>query len=203
MRGHLLFGLALLSAGCDPAVRGRIDSKDPDERRTAMANSVGTDDKTWVGIFLKALKDEDPLVRGQAVRCLGRTFRRDLADTLLPMLTGEGRDPSAQVRVDLCHAVGQLGNPKAIAVLLGVMERDPEMDVRKAACRQVGRFRAKEIYEAWARGIDDPDPGFSHLCSQHLRFATGRRDAPRSRAEWETWIAANPDAWKRADTKLR
>ncbi len=203
MRGHLLFGLALLSAGCDPAVRGRIDSKDPDERRTAMANSVGTDDKTWVGIFLKALKDEDPLVRGQAVRCLGRTFRRDLADTLLPMLTGEGRDPSAQVRVDLCHAVGQLGNPKAIAVLLGAMERDPEMDVRKAACRQVGRFRAKEIYEAWARGIDDPDPGFSHLCSQHLRFATGRRDAPRSRAEWETWIAANPDAWKRADTKLR
>lgn len=205
MRPPLSVSVLFLSwlSACAPPYAGDLRSQDPDRRRVALANNVGASDEASIQTALKFLKDEDALVRAQAIRCLGRSRRVDQTDAVLSRITGDGKDPAPSVRIAACQAAGDLGNPRAIAVLIGAMERDPDMDVRKAACRQLGRFRAKEIYEAWARGIDDADPGFSILCNQHLRYATWRLDAPRSRAEWEKWLAEHPDAWKTAKVGLR
>jgi len=111
------------------ALLARSDSRDRRVRRLAVAAlAVGKcDRKRTVPVFLRALRDQDEDVRGEAVSGLGNS--RDQA-ALAPLIAVLRRDPSYQVRQQAASAFGQFGpaGRAAIPALIDVLKKEEEKD---------------------------------------------------------------------------
>ena len=108
------------------------------------------------------LLDDDEDVRYAAALALARLGR-----PLLPRALAWADDPRPRMRGTACYILGQVGerdgeghvvahDPEGIPVLLRLLEKDPEAEVRAAAAAALGQHKAPATVPALARAVGDP-----------------------------------------------
>jgi HEAT repeat protein len=81
----------------------------------------------------------EPLERAHAAALLGRDEQAKLA---VPHLLAALTDPDRTVRADAAQALGQIGDPQAVAPLIAIIEdRDEDWGVRTKAAEALGKLR--------------------------------------------------------------
>ncbi len=81
------------------------------------------------------LEDPDRYVRAAAISCLVRVMPQMARSVLEPRVA----DPEPWVRRVVCEALGEVGGPDAIRLLLQRLKEDDDAGVRAAAARALGR----------------------------------------------------------------
>lgn len=109
----------------------------------AFADSAGLPRETVTGLLERALVDEDPGVRTNALRSLGLYQSPALAPRVIPLLA----DPQPQVALQAVTTLGELGGPEAVKALASQARPDRAYAFRRAALRALaladtGAFRA-------------------------------------------------------------
>jgi len=149
---------------------------------TEISTKIG---KPAVKSLIHDLKDEDPLVRSNAVRALGAIQDPRAVKPLVKLLNkgnpliqrqtvealGRIRDPRAvkplvgvlldrarksHVRSSAAEALGQLGDPTAVDPLIEVL-RDDHWEVRSYAAEALGRIRDSRAVEGLIIALNDRD----------------------------------------------
>jgi ParB family transcriptional regulator, chromosome partitioning protein len=107
--------------------------------------------------LLKALKHRDPLTQFLAAEGFGRGGREE---ALGPLMAAVDLADDVVLRVRAVDALGELGDPRALDLLLKIVN-DPEHELRRPAVEAIGRMRrsakAHELLELLlnlARGTD-------------------------------------------------
>jgi HEAT repeat protein len=81
------------------------------------------------------LEDPDKYVRAAAISCLTRVLPQIARSALQPRVV----DPEPWVRRVVCEALGELGGPGSIPLLLQRLKEDEDVAVRAAAARALGK----------------------------------------------------------------
>lgn len=132
--------------------------------------------------------DEDPEVRGEAAKALGRIAPQDYISHLLKA----AQDDAPVVRR---HAVRALagststselsrGASSALTDLLSIAQHDEDAEARAVAIRALTGHPAHEVYTALIRGLHDANPGVR----VNAIIALGRRGDPRALPNLEEMI---------------
>jgi hypothetical protein len=112
--------------------------------------------------LVAALSSDDAVARFAAEEQL--IAAGDVAlDALERPATSRGSDPT---RVRAIHIVAQIGTPRAQALLLRILEREPDVQVRGLVCRHLGRLGVEDavpVIARWLRTIRGrPIPRVQH-----------------------------------------
>ena len=114
-----------------------------------------------------ALSSEDPVVRRESLRSIGKLKERAPLDAraVLPLLIKGTSDSDAGVRAVAATYLGiiQEGGDEAVqALILGL--QDPEVGVRRASATALGSFgeAATPALPALRKAAADPDPDVAH-----------------------------------------
>jgi len=105
-----------------------------------------------IAALLKALRDEDPIVRTEAAYALGDARASDALPALL-VAVDDNISPVRQAAID---ALGLIGDSRATGRLLRALD-DERPDVRFQAVIALGRVSPKEGLEGVLRAADDED----------------------------------------------
>ncbi len=137
----LLEGLSRLGAAvCSDCL------KDPHLAvRVAAARALGRAGSKGRSALLTALKDSNPLVVRMAVRSLGEQEDPSVLPSLLPLA---GPTLSKDVRREALWALGEIGDPQGLAVVLSA-SRDPDSAIRLAAIRALGKLSGQDVGPAF------------------------------------------------------
>jgi len=165
--------IAVMAAGADlKELTGRLSSKDPAERRSAAASLGDIDSKDSAMQLIKALDDQDFLVRMAAVDSLRKLNYPESVDALCRVLE---KDKNSQVRHNSVLALQQLKDPKSIPSLIKALN-DPDKGVRYQAPVALGVLRADAAVDELNILIKDPDKNMSEQAIRGL----GRIKNPKS-----------------------
>lgn len=134
---------------------GAATSPDPDNRAAAI---IAWSNHDWglKGPYLKyysvALKsDESPVVRGVAVRALGKAGDK----AYLPNVIAALNDESPAVRADATAALNQLGGEAAIDPLCQAAMQDKSLDVRVGAIWALRHYRTPQALRTLLKALND------------------------------------------------
>jgi HEAT repeat protein len=111
----------------------------------------------------EALRSDDPVVRREALRSIGKLKKRAPLDAraVLPLLIGATADPDPGVRTVAATYLGIIheGGSEAVRALIDAL-KDPEPDVRRAAASALGSFgpEAAPAVPALRKAAGDADP---------------------------------------------
>jgi hypothetical protein len=139
--------------------------------------------------------------RTEVVRTLGTLSTPTAADGLRVAM----KDADASVRVVACHAWGQHAGPESLQALAEALGSDNDVDVRKAAARELAQFKDPLAVRALGVALDDSDPALQHRVVQSLRSVTGK-DFGDSVPAWRQFIRGDqihPDTQPTLAEKLR
>ena len=145
-----------------------------------------------VSALLKALRDEDPLVRTEAAYSLGDARARDA----LPALLAAVDDRASMVRQAAIDALGLIGDSRATGRLLRAID-DERPDVRFQAVIALGRVSPTEGLEGVIRAGRDEDYHVRYIAvrvAEELSRDPARDPGatldldPRIRNEAESWL---------------
>ena len=107
----------------------------------------------------------DATVRTRAAAALGRMGGMNAEAPLTAALS----DQAAEVRVQAVGALGRIAGARAIPALQGLLLRDPDPGVRRAAARTLGMLRGAAATSALAAAAADPDASVRQEVSRALR----------------------------------
>jgi HEAT repeat protein len=146
-----------------PAI-GEVAEQLPDPTVTAEAAvALSFMGRGAFGPLREALGSEDPVVRRESLRSIGKLKDRAPLDgrAVLPLLIHHAADGDAGVRAVAATYLGIIheGSANAVQVLiLGL--KDPEIDVRRAAATALGSFgeEARVALPALRKAAADADP---------------------------------------------
>lgn len=130
-----------------------LRSKQPDvawEALRALGSLPG--DRGLRARVMPFLGDEQPWMRGAALRALARIDREDFA----LVLAGMDPDPQWTVRADLARALGDAADEVGLGVLLGML-KDPDPRVLPAVLESLARARKADAVETLRRHLDHAD----------------------------------------------
>jgi RNA polymerase sigma-70 factor (ECF subfamily) len=116
-----------LREGARELVERRLRDCEPDRAFTRQLQEL-----------LRDLGDADPRVRTRAARALEKAQDAGTSEALARAL----EDEAPVVRMIAARTLGNLGDPKAISVLTGVLTKDTDRRVQVEAVRALGRLRA-------------------------------------------------------------
>lgn len=100
-----------------------------------FADSAGLSRETVVGLLERALTDDDPGVRINALRSIGMYRLPAAADRVAPLVA----DPRPQVALQAVTTLGELGGPEAVKVLQAQARPDRAYAFRREALRGLAR----------------------------------------------------------------
>jgi HEAT repeat protein len=185
-------------ADAGQAVVTGVADPDPAVRRVATEILAGVAEPDTSSALLPALEDDDPQVRGAAVRGLARAggdveslrglledpdprVRAGVAEALADdadgraMLEAMDTDPRPEWRAAAAAARGRAARgPGEVASAL----RDPEPEVRRAAAEALESFPPEAAVEPLVDALTDPDEGVRRHASASLaRMGEPARDA--------------------------
>jgi len=137
--------------------------EDTDTMRAQAAQILGwaptkADGRTKVRDALVAkLGDMSALVRQQAVESLGMIGDREATLPVARLL----EDHEPQVQTAAAHALGNLGDPRAVSALLRLAAAPGETAVLRAALAALVRLPGDRVATALLAAFDEPPPGLT------------------------------------------
>ncbi len=119
-----------------------ISAKDPYLRRQAAEQLGSLRDPRATPYLKKLLKDENPFVRQAAVDSLGLLRAKDAIDDIIFVLK---TDKETQVKQSAVVALGYIGEPKSVKVLIDLLNNPNEtLSVKYAICNTLSIIRSTE-----------------------------------------------------------
>jgi len=154
---------AILGPAAAPAI-GEVAEQLPDPTLTAdAALALSFMGRGAFGPLRDALGSEDPVVRREALRSIGKLKERAPLDAraVVPLLIERAADADAGVRTVAATYLGIIheGGADAVKALMEGL-KDPEADVRRAAATALGSFAAdaEPAVPALRKAAGDADP---------------------------------------------
>jgi HEAT repeat protein len=131
----------------DPADLGkRLESPDAAVRRDAMR--VLWQEGFTGGKLMRMVLDEDETVRLYAVRIIGRSRVPATAAVLEALLFAPAKpEGSVPVRAQAALALGEIGVPAVLPVLVRCVAEEPAEEALRAALRSLRRITGKSFFE--------------------------------------------------------
>lgn len=186
------------------------DSTDGDKRARALRalhepkQNGGTDqDQDMVVRVLTtaATSEKQPLCRLAAIQALGRFKDPRAVDGLTTAFynaSAFGPETATVLRCQAVTALGEIGNPAAVELLVRVVREPPAegtdsekqqaLDVRIAAARALGHFRHYQATEALVRVLQtEKDAALRDRAYESLQASTGKKLPPDAKA-WEEFL---------------
>ncbi len=161
-------GVAALTEAA-PEVLVRATAFEPEARGSFVRalSSFQMESQAMVGLA----HGVDPSRRPEAIRVVWQVAGRPA----LAHLRGLLEDSQAAVRVAVLDAFGDSGDPSAIEVAAGVLERDSSPVVRATAIQVIGRAGIEQREAALAQALTDPDPDVRATAVEALPAGMGPR----------------------------
>lgn len=164
-----------------------IDPYDADHRfrgTLLLANAPWANTPIYIKVFTDNIKDEDPGVRGAAVRGLANHGSPDLAPLVVERLT----DSDVSVRIEAARALQRLHNQAAVPALLSALdpEEEPDTSVRAEAAEALGQYADPKVIDALIKSLEDENLAINRATVRSLRTLTGQ-DFGYDRAAWAAW----------------
>ncbi|MCA9212798.1 MAG: HEAT repeat domain-containing protein [Planctomycetales bacterium] len=110
-------------------------------------------------------EEQDKVLRIEIVRALGQ-LRTPIVIDGLRIALSDSRDA---VRIAACESLANVGSREALDVLGGVLQSDPNLDVRIAATRAVATFDGPVAIATLQPAINDPDPALQYTAVQAMK----------------------------------
>jgi len=156
--------------------RAQLESAEALERRSAAASlgALGRAARSATPALVEALADESPAVRAEAARAIGRTLGHE--DQAVPGLIAACGDSAAIVRRASLLALANYsrfdrGQSRLARVLAFGLE-DPDLSVRRAAARAIGRrYDCEAFVPSLLAALEDEERGIQREVLQTLRGA--------------------------------
>ena len=168
-----------------------------------QARSLSEPDQARLASQLTAALPNERSVayRTEVVRTLGAFSCPAAAEGLRVAM----QDADASVRVIACQAWGQRADQESLQALAETLGTDNDVDVRKAAARELAQFKDPAAVRALGVALDDSDPALQHRVVQSLRSVTGK-DFGDSVPAWRQFVRGDqihPDTQPTLAEKLR
>jgi HEAT repeat protein len=129
----IAFTAVTASAQLEPLVQ-TLGRGDVEQRRSALASIRNLRSESASRIAIPALKDNDVMVRATAVSSVVFLPPAEAASVLIPML----QDRDVFVRREAAFALGEVGDPSAVAPLLALLNREKAIEAKSAAVIGLG-----------------------------------------------------------------
>jgi HEAT repeat protein len=154
-------------------------------RKLADNAGGGAEEKAKTSAKLAAAirKEQDPLMRMEIVRALGRYPSPEADEVLKAALSDD--DPA--VRQAACEAWGRRADKTAIDLLGETLRGDVNIDVRLAAAKALGSTHNPAAMKPLAEALDDANPAMQYRAMLALREATGK-DLGNDVARWQQYV---------------
>lgn len=177
----LIMSLTVILSSCRVV---SLDSPDADSRRLAV-DKMDKKTATSTGKLMELLKnDSDNLVRAQCAYYLGFYKRKEA----LPLLLEATQDKDIVVVQDAVQALGKIGDPSAVPVLLKLLERDKNIEIRRRCAEALSKIGDPKAIEGLIRQLEDISPTVSYASFQALKAIT-KENFGRDISLWEKWYA--------------
>lgn len=153
---------ALLGTAAAPAVEEVAESLPDPALTSEAAAALSFMGRTAFKPLREALTSDDPVVRRESLRSIGKLKDRAPLDSraVVPLLVGAMEDPDAGVRMVAATYLGIIHDEpaEAVRVLTGGLE-DPEANVRRASAGALAAFGASAApaLPALRKAASDPD----------------------------------------------
>jgi len=169
-----------------------IDPYDPDHRYRGtllLANAPWANSPVYIKVFTDNVVDEDPGVRGAAIRGLANHGSPDLA----PLVIARLNDSDTGVRIEAARALQRLHHLDAVQALTNALDPETETEtaVRAEAAEALGQYAQPGVVDALIKALDDQNLAINHATVNSLRTLTGQ-DFGYDRAEWAAWNKSEP-----------
>ncbi len=153
-------------------VKDMFLGEDADTRRAAvetLSTRKGGCREPYLKGYAVLTGDPSPLVRGAALRALGRGNAPKYGDKIITGLN----DKHATVRWDAAAALGDMVYPQAIGPLSDTAMNDPSTDVRVAAAKSLRHYQRGDVVETLLRCLDDAEFAVRFQAADSLTELTG------------------------------
>ncbi len=107
-----------------------------------------------VDALIKSLSERDPFVRAIGCEVLGKMREKKALKQIMMLL----KDPSKYVREKAAIALGQIGDKRAVPILVEVLEKDDAEEVRVTIAGVLGHLRDREAVPVLIKTLEDPSP---------------------------------------------
>jgi len=190
---NILLALVLISATMLSSCHAiSIDSPDPDYRRRAV-DKMDKSTAASTGKLMELLKnDSDDMVRSQCAYYLGYYQRKEAVPALLAII--EARlaqidsltDDNLLTRQEAVWALGELKDISAVPVLVKLLPRDRNTEVRQRCAVALGKINDPKAVDGLIQQLDDVSGSVSNAALQSLKKITGK-DLGKDIKQWEKW----------------
>jgi HEAT repeat protein len=151
------------SSAEDALLRALNNPEDDGDARAQAAVALGKiASARGVATLVRALSDEDLIVRSAAVGALARAGR-----AAIPALTQAIRNADPEVRRLAAEALGGMNDPAAVAPL-SVALKDPDYRVRRTAATSLGQTGQTSAIPHLLDALSDPDGGVGEAAANSL-----------------------------------
>lgn len=174
--GQKARAVQVLSKKLDRKVEGREDFYEPTATRAMICRTLGKLGHSEAReAILKAVNDNDPLVRAEACTALGRVGKSEDATVLARTMTA---DSSPDCRIAAIDAMGVLNSkdPRITVFLANAMEGDEDPAVRLASLNALRKMTGKDLGvepKAWQEYL-------VHINPANKQAMTAKNTAPAS-----------------------
>jgi HEAT repeat protein len=147
----LLFTISAAAQADLSGLREKLERGDTEAKREALFQIRNLRSAEASRLALPALKDSNEIVRATAAGSVVFLPANEAAQALLPLLT----DKAEIVRREAAYALGEAGDPSAVAALTGLLQRDKIIEVKGAAAVALGKIGDAGAVEALDRILQD------------------------------------------------
>jgi HEAT repeat protein len=165
-----------------PALVRALQDPDPEVVMFAASTLGKTRDRSAIPHLEKILKHADLNVCQAAIESLGELRAASTLDALGELLRGH-----TWLRFAVVHTLGEIGDPRSVRTLIGLLDDD---QLRDSAVAALGKIGGLEVIGALVNQLDPHHPPARFmLCLEALASALVTLPDPTVLSEHQPWIA--------------
>ncbi len=129
-----------------------MESKDVKDRRAAAQVLSGSGDSLAIGLLVRALRRETGVLRHARTQITAALVQT--GDPAVPPLIQALKDPNALARKAVAHALGEIGDARALGPLVELLQ-DTELIVQQTAAEALGKMGDAQAVPPLVRALKD------------------------------------------------